>query len=813
MIQSEMRAVKLKTIAFSRHSSIIAQAAAGRRLGKGGVHARRPGRPRYSYRLTERTFAYGRVRKIILSIATPYCSLNRARTDIISCLYTKRLPASPAAEKTADVGATSEIALLRSRPAASPGGECESIKNRGQKLGPARSAGRKPMSNMRHVTQCTDLNVKKSHRLENMPTGKKCWRRDKWLNNFLDAIPLTISINTRRENRTSNGIELRSVCVGLFRILEIGVTDIQCTFASGGTGIRDSITALLRKPEGFRGSPLFADDRSTDPTSDATCQLRSEADDPTGLLYRLRITDFSKCGVLKRNGFVHVRIWFPQFPGVVMQSDQELIIMCKPPEPTIIENKAAGFAGSFPHGARVSGVVEETPGRLEYEVALYKEAPPLTRHSNHSVDLPVDQAVPIGTKLQLRARINPESAWRHIKLLEVAVSPDPDRPHASGAVLLVKDGCRNREFASIIPHQPARYRERHNEVFLDFEAFLLASMKERSTLWIHSQIKACMDAADCQPDYCLDLYEPTGTQGHGRKRRAVPASGPRNVTSAALTAANETGYTRFKENLEYTVIMPGELFHRTQSEASCTTSMMVAAALGSLLFMSALLKYHHCHFDSWQSTIVLSAPTFLPRTVKLCHYSPTAAFPINCDEMCYLASRLNSTLLKSNNLSSPSGKNFEQMLRDLAQNQQIDRTLDLKILVHPPCSPDLAPYDFCLFPEIKEIFEESGLQLLSEIGRREYFWKSIHTLLGIDCLRRYSTYFNWEFFHLSRTLVTETGTYAFYCRSPGRLGDSPRGGDAQAIADRWRPIRTRDQIEVFTLRASIETTGHRTQNG
>lgn len=70
--------------------------------------------------------------------------------------------------------------------------------------------------------------------------------------------------------------------------------------------------------------------------------------------------------------------------------------------------------------------------------------------------------------------------------------------------------CRNREFTSIIPHQPARYRERHNEVFLDFEAFLLASMKERSTLWIHSQIKACMDAADCQPDYCLDLFEPSG---------------------------------------------------------------------------------------------------------------------------------------------------------------------------------------------------------------------------------------------------------------------------------------------------------------
>lgn len=65
------------------------------------------------------------------------------------------------------------------------------------------------------------------------------------------------------------------------------------------------------------------------------------------------------------------------------------------------------------------------------------------------------QAVPIGTKLQLRARINPDSAWRHIKLLEVAVSPDPDRPHAPGAVLLVKDGLVSRiivKFYSLKSH-------------------------------------------------------------------------------------------------------------------------------------------------------------------------------------------------------------------------------------------------------------------------------------------------------------------------------------------------------------------------
>lgn len=52
--------------------------------------------------------------------------------------------------------------------------------------------------------------------------------------------------------------------------------------------------------------------------------------------------------------------------------------------------------------------MEETPGRLEYEVALYKEAPARINNNTNS-ELPVDQAVPIGTKLQLRARINPHS--------------------------------------------------------------------------------------------------------------------------------------------------------------------------------------------------------------------------------------------------------------------------------------------------------------------------------------------------------------------------------------------------------------------
>ncbi|XP_050434355.1 uncharacterized protein LOC126841754 isoform X2 [Adelges cooleyi] len=379
------------------------------------------------------------------------------------------------------------------------------------------------------------------------------------------------------------------------------VSEIQCSFSSDSLrvgkalmGVKDVISAKLKKPEGFKGHPLFADDRTVDPLIDPVCQIRPDLSDVTLLTYSLLVSDFTRCGVLRRNGFVHVRVWFPQFPGVVMMSDQELIIMCKPPEPTVIENKAAGFAGSFPHGARVSGVVEETPGRLEYEVALYKEAPARLTNLSHNSELPVDQAVPIGTKLQLRARINPHSAWKFVKLMEVSVSPDPDNAHVSGSVALVKDGCRNRDFATIIPHQPAKYRERHNEVFLDFEAFLLSTMKERSTLWIHSQIKACMDAADCQPEYCLDLFEPSG---HGRRRRRhttmTTAAATGNGTASVPDDASGNGTThfaKFKENIEYTVIMPEDIYHgaATAVDGGCGTFLAISGVLGCLLFVAAM---------------------------------------------------------------------------------------------------------------------------------------------------------------------------------------------------------------------------------
>lgn len=181
--------------------------------------------------------------------------------------------------------------------------------------------------------------------------------------------------------------------------------------------------------------------------------------------------------------------------------------------------------------------------------------------------------------------------------------------------------CRNRDFASIIPHQPARYRERHNEVFLDFEAFLLSTMKERSTLWIHSQIKACMDAADCQPDFCLDLFEPSG---HGRKRRSASADvieivqAPQSLTgNHHQLDDNGTQFTKFQENIEYTVLMPGEFYHKAASlDGNCSSFLVIAAILGCLLFMSAFV-------------------------------------------MCWLATRLHTTLLGNGKLA-----NIDQLVRE-----------------------------------------------------------------------------------------------------------------------------------------------------
>lgn len=145
-------------------------------------------------------------------------------------------------------------------------------------------------------------------------------------------------------------------------------------------------------------------------------------------------------------------------------------------------------------------------------------------------------------------------------------------------------------------------------------------MKERSTLWIHSQIKACMEPTDCQPDFCLDLFEPSG---HGRRKReageVIEIVEPPNAEALTKRFNNASSqYTKIAENIEYTVLMPGDYYHKAAAmENSCSTFLLISAVLGCLLLFSAVI-------------------------------------------MCWLANKLHSTLLST----SSSHKNIDELVRE-----------------------------------------------------------------------------------------------------------------------------------------------------
>ena len=65
--------------------------------------------------------------------------------------------------------------------------------------------------------------------------------------------------------------------------------------------INQRLTAKLKKPEGFKGSPIFADERKVDPENHPECQIRPDEADPKGIGYLLKITDLTQCGVLIKN--------------------------------------------------------------------------------------------------------------------------------------------------------------------------------------------------------------------------------------------------------------------------------------------------------------------------------------------------------------------------------------------------------------------------------------------------------------------------------------------------------------------------------
>jgi hypothetical protein len=123
--------------------------------------------------------------------------------------------------------------------------------------------------------------------------------------------------------------ELATTITPGFKVLaqDYEVSDINCSFGEvsveTNSRIKQLLSAVLKRPEDFQGSPIFADDRGINPLTDSECQIRPL--DEEGETYRLLINDLDKCGILVKNGFINVRVWFPKLPGVVMMSDQEIM--------------------------------------------------------------------------------------------------------------------------------------------------------------------------------------------------------------------------------------------------------------------------------------------------------------------------------------------------------------------------------------------------------------------------------------------------------------------------------------------------------
>ena len=83
------------------------------------------------------------------------------------------------------------------------------------------------------------------------------------------------------------------------------MAEIECSFGEisldSNQRINQKLTAKLKKPEGFKGSPIFADERKVDPSVHPDCQIRPDEADQKKLTFLLKINDLTQCGVLIKN--------------------------------------------------------------------------------------------------------------------------------------------------------------------------------------------------------------------------------------------------------------------------------------------------------------------------------------------------------------------------------------------------------------------------------------------------------------------------------------------------------------------------------
>lgn len=391
---------------------------------------------------------------------------------------------------------------------------------------------------------------------------------------------------------------------------------------SEGTS-KEKMVARLKKPEYFRGHPLFADDLKVNPYNDPYCSIVPEPDDKTGRIYRLIITDLSRCGVTHHGGYVHVRIWFPLLPGAMTSHDQEVILVCKPLESTILTHKVSELSSAAPRQARVSGVVEETSSKLEYQIDVYRyvdTSPYLTTQRQTPLPgasktgatgpylVPVDSAVSIGSRLQLRTNFNQQSAWKYAKLVEVTVSTDPQDAHADGFVRLLHLGCVPLEMKSLMRCQVKRLPAKPSEIWLDFEAFFLAPTnyslqskkpKREGQQWIHTTVLACLKDEDCAPESCDD---PDNPSGYGRRKRS----------STVNKTSNEVQFDQRPIAIQI-VVPKGE--GDSSREVNCGIWIVPVGVLFSVAAASLLLLFITCRWNMQkkkQLSIMEIPPNFTP---------------------------------------------------------------------------------------------------------------------------------------------------------------------------------------------------------
>ena len=363
--------------------------------------------------------------------------------------------------------------------------------------------------------------------------------------------------------------------VSLVSCQEYSVSSIDCSSAPPSSVV---MSAVLTKPRGYSGHPVLAD--SEEESED--CRVSHMA----GLDYSLQIADLTRCGVLVRNGFVSVRVWFPQIPGVFTSTDQEVIILCKPPatgsESIVVEEGES---------VKVGEVVTEDSERetLLYEVSLYKDT------SDTQLGLAEGEGVPIGTLLQVRVSVSPSSpVWRYVALQELTLSPSLTDPRAPGHVTLVQDGCRLKEFEGVVPSHPSLSPNNTREVRLDFEAVMLdINRQQESKVWVHVTTRACTSLARCEVDCEASL---------DRRVRSIQTETSLAGSLLSVRSQNDRDdlvldlgrETNFSDNIGVSVTRPGEGFYSPnllsdEADINCTTFLIFGILMGCLLIVASVM--------------------------------------------------------------------------------------------------------------------------------------------------------------------------------------------------------------------------------